>query len=233
MRGLYAIVDTKSLRARGIDPVAFARAVLSARPAALQLRAKDTAPREFLALLRSISPLCREAGVPFIANDRADLASLAACGYVHIGQEDLSVERVRRIAPLLRVGISTHTPEQLAVALDAAPDYVAFGPVFATASKDLPDPVVGIAGLRQASSAARRAGVPLVAIGGITLERAAEIATLADAAAVISGLLPASSIDETPRAILEAVAARARELQLALSPPLAGPDEDRRTRAMA
>jgi thiamine-phosphate pyrophosphorylase len=232
MRGLYAIVDTKSLRARGIDPVAFSRAVLAAHPAALQLRAKDAPPREFLTLLRSISPLCREAGVPFIANDRADLASLAACGYVHVGQEDLSVERVRRVAPLLRIGISTHTPLQLAVALEAAPDYVAYGPVFATSSKELPDPVVGIGGLRDAALAAGRAGVPLVAIGGITLDRALELAPIADAVAVISALLPDAANDQSTQALLEAVTSKAREFQAAFSLPLARAIE-RTTRATA
>src|SRR5271169_5962194 len=107
MRGLYAIVDTQTLRSRGIDPIAFARAVLAARPTALQLRAKDVSPRELLALLRAISPLCREAGVPYIANDRADLAALAACSFVHVGQTDMPIERVRRMAPGLKVGIST------------------------------------------------------------------------------------------------------------------------------
>jgi thiamine-phosphate pyrophosphorylase len=221
MRGLYAIVDTRTLRARRIDPVAFSRAILGAGPAALQLRAKDAAPREFLALLRAISPLCREAGVPFIANDRVDLAALAACNYVHVGQEDLSIDRARRIAPGLHVGLSTHTSEQLARALDTAPDYVAYGPVFATTSKDLPDTVVGLAGLRDAAILARRARIPLVAIGGITLERAQDVASLADAAAVISGLLPegASSV-----AFFDAVTARAVELHAALSTPLATPE---------
>jgi thiamine-phosphate pyrophosphorylase len=219
MRGLYAIVDTKSLGARSIDPVAFSRAVLLARPAALQLRAKDTQPREFLALLRSISPLCREAGVPFIANDRADLAALAACGYVHVGQDDLPIERVRRIAPCLRVGVSTHNLEQLARALDAGPDYVAYGPVFATTSKENPDPIVGLAGLREAFALARRAGIPLVAIGGITLERAELVAPLADAAAVIGALLP-ETMSRSMQATLDVVTARARELQAVLSPVL-------------
>jgi thiamine-phosphate pyrophosphorylase len=222
MRGLYAIVDTKTLRARGIDPVAFARAVLAARPAALQVRAKDLPPREILTLLRAISPLCREAGVPFITNDRADLAALAACTMVHLGQDDLSIERVRRMAPGLRVGLSTHTPEQLARALDAGPTYVAYGPVFATSSKELPDPVVGLAGLREASVAARRARIPLVAIGGITLERAAEVGAIADAAAVISGLMPPPSSDQSMAAVLEGVTSRARELQAVLSAPRSG-----------
>jgi thiamine-phosphate pyrophosphorylase len=208
MRGLYAIVDTRTLRARGIHPVAFATAVLVAKPAALQLRAKDSSPREFLALLRAISPLCREADVPFVANDRVDLAALAACSIAHLGQDDLAIERV---------GLSTHTPEQLARALDAEPAYVAYGPVFPTASKESPDPVVGLAGLREAAIAARRARVPLVAIGGITLERAPEVAQIADAAAVIAGLLPPRSGDASLQGILEGVSLRARELQAALS----------------
>jgi thiamine-phosphate pyrophosphorylase len=89
MRGLYAIVDTRTLRARAIDVVAFSRAVLAARPAALQLRAKSEPPRELLALLRVLSPLCREAGVPFVVNDRPELAALAGCDYAHLGQDDL------------------------------------------------------------------------------------------------------------------------------------------------
>lgn len=217
MRGLYAIVDTRALRARGIHPVAFATAVLVARPAVLQLRAKDSSPREFLALLRAISPLCREAGVPFVANDRVDLAALAACSFVHLGQDDLAIERVRRIAPGMRVGLSTHTPEQLARALDSGPAYAAYGPVFHTASKENPEPAVGLAGLREAAIATRRAHVPLVAIGGITLDRASEVAQIADAAAVIAGLLPPQGGDDAIQGILEAVSLRARELHAALS----------------
>jgi thiamine-phosphate pyrophosphorylase len=230
MRGLYAIVDTKTLRARGIDPVAFAKAVLAARPAALQVRAKDLPPREILTLLRAISPLCREAGVPFIANDRPDLAALAACSIVHVGQSDMSIERVRRIAPGLRIGLSTHTPAELARALDAGPTYVAYGPVFATTSKELPDPVVGLAGLREAATLARRARIPLVAIGGITLERAAEVGAIADAAAVITGLLPPAGADVSMLAVLEGVTARAIELQAALS---ASTSNERPTRVSA
>jgi thiamine-phosphate pyrophosphorylase len=223
VRGLYAIVDTRTLRARKVDVVAFSRAVLSARPAALQLRAKTESPREFLALLRTLSALCREAGVPFIANDRADLAPLAGCGCVHIGQDDLPIERVRKIAPGLRVGLSTHTPEQLARALDTRPEYVAYGPVFPTTSKEAPDPVVGLDGLRDAAISARRARVPLVAIGGITLARALDIATLADAGAVISALLPEGPGDPaarlSPEDLLQGVTARAKELHAVLSSP--------------
>lgn len=190
MRGLYAIVDTGALAARGLDPLAFAAALLSVRPAALQLRAKDLPPRETLTLLRALAPMCHRAGVPLVANDRPDLALLAGCDLVHVGQTDMPIERVRRIAPGLGAGVSTHTLEQLDAALAARPAYVAFGPVFETRSKANPDAVVGVALLRTAAARAAAAGVPLVAIGGITRERAQEIRGAADAVAVIADLMP-------------------------------------------
>lgn len=202
MKGLYAIVDTGFLARRGTDPIAFARAVLEARPAALQLRAKDVPARAILALLRSLGPLCRQHGVPLVTNDRADLAALAGCEVVHIGQEDLPFDLVHRIAPQLAVGISTHDPAQLERALAVKPRYVAYGPVFATGTKVNPDPVVGPEGLRAATAKARAAGIPLVAIGGITLERAETIVDDADMFAVIADLHPegASLAEVTERA---------------------------------
>ncbi len=186
MRGLYAIADVKTLAGRGVDVVAFVEAVVLARPAAVQLRAKELEARETLALLRALAPICRRAGVPLVANDRVDVAALAECDGVHVGQDDLPYDVVHRIAPGLQVGISTHDLAQLARALEHRPAYVAYGPVFATASKAAPDPVVGLAGLRRAHEAARVAGVPLVAIGGITIDRAPEIAASADVGAVIA-----------------------------------------------
>lgn len=123
------------------------------------------------------------------ANDRPDLALLAECDGVHVGQDDVPLSEVRRFAPQLSVGVSTHDPDQLARALEQRPDYVAYGPVYSTRSKAQPDPVVGIAGLAEAARAARARGIPLVAIGGIDCERIAEVAEHADAAAVISALL--------------------------------------------
>ena len=204
MKGLYAIVDTKLLAARGTDPIAYARAVLEVRPAAIQLRAKDVSAREILGMLRAMGPMCRQAGVPLVANDRADLAALAGCDCVHIGQEDLPYELVHRIAPQLGVGISTHNAEQLARALTFTPRYVAYGPVFETTTKMNPEPVVGVEGLREASRVARAAGIPLVAIGGITLARVQEVVDYADACAVIGDLyLPGATLaDVTERARL-------------------------------
>jgi thiamine-phosphate pyrophosphorylase len=209
MKGLYAIVDTKVLAARGTDPLAYAKALLEVRPAALQVRAKDVGAREILAILRALGNMCRQLGVPLVANDRADLAALAGCECVHIGQEDLPYELVHRIAPQLAVGISTHNLEQLEKALAFKPRYVAYGPVYETATKMNADPVVGLDGLRQASRIARAAGVPLVAIGGITLARVHEIVELADACAVIADLY-------LPGATLADVTARARTIHLAM-----------------
>src|SRR5689334_17379343 len=128
MRGLYAIVDVGILSTRGVDVLAFAKAVLLARPAALQLRAKDVAARELLALLRALQPMCRQMHVPLVANDRADVAVLAGCDIVHIGQTDMPIEMVRKIAPALGIGVSTHNPAQLLRALEHRPTYVAYGP---------------------------------------------------------------------------------------------------------
>jgi thiamine-phosphate pyrophosphorylase len=215
VRGLYAIIDTGTLAARQLDPVAFGEAVLVARPAALQLRAKDLPPRETLALLRALAPLCHRNGVLLVANDRPDLAVMAGCDSVHIGQTDMPIERVRRIAPGIGVGVSTHTMEQLDAALAARPEYVAFGPVFATATKDNPDPVVGVAGLRAASARASAAGVPLVAIGGITCARTGELVDMVAAVAIVADLVPPVSSTDVWRD----VTARARAIQALFAPP--------------
>lgn len=209
MKGLYAILDTNLLARRGTDPLDYARALLLARPTALQLRAKDLSARAILGLLRALRPLCRLAGVSLVANDRADLAALAGCEAVHIGQDDLGYELVHRIAPQLSVGISTHNAEQLDRALALRPRYVAFGPVFETGAKANADPVVGVEGLKIASARARAVGIPLVAIGGITLARIAEIAPHADACAVIADLYPEG-------ATLHEVTERALAFQVAL-----------------
>jgi len=208
MHGLYPIVDTDSLAARGISPVDFTRQVLSARPALLQLRAKQASSREVLTLARSLMECCAETGTHLFLNDRADLAVIAGCDGVHVGQQDLSVSDVRRIAPGLRVGVSTHDLEQLEAALEDAPDYVAFGPVFATASKLRPEPVVGLELLAVAADRALAVGCPLVAIGGIDLDRAVAIGKLGVVGAVIGALLPPEG--------LSGVARRAGDLTLCL-----------------
>ncbi|HMI87455.1 MAG TPA: thiamine phosphate synthase [Polyangiaceae bacterium] len=210
MRGLYAIVDVSTLTRLHLSVVDVVGAVVLAHPAALQLRAKDLAPRETLHLLRVLHPICRLAGVPLFANDRVDLAALAGCEGVHVGQEDMPAATIRRIAPTLRIGVSTHTLEQARRALADRPDYIAFGPVFETHSKSRPDPVVGIEALRVVAA---DCPLPVVAIGGIDLERAREIGSATHLGAVIAGLLP----ERLESGSLAAITERARALHAALA----------------
>ena len=188
--GLYAIVDVDATSNAGLDVLEFAARVIAARPAAVQLRAKYAPAGRVLELLLGMAERAAPLGVPVFANDRPDLAWLAGCQGVHVGQQDLPLEAVRRIAPQLGVGISTHDLEQLEAALAQRPEYVAFGPIFSTTSKRAPDAVTGLAALRTASDRAREHRVPLVAIGGIRSEHAAQIRESASNAAVIAALLP-------------------------------------------
>ena len=224
MRGLYVIVDLEALATRGLDPVAFAAAALAARPCALQLRAKRATPEATLDVLRALRPLCASSGVPLVANDRVDLAVLSGADMVHLGQDDASPTLVRAIAPSLPFGISTHTPEQVNHALRARPAYVAFGPVWSTSSKAAPDPIVGVAGLKQAARLVRHHASetgdapPLVAIGGVTLDRVSEIASFVSAAAVISDLVPPSDLEGEDA--YDHVRVRARQLGDAFVDPM-------------
>jgi thiamine-phosphate pyrophosphorylase len=130
-----------------------------------------------------------EGSVRLIMNDRADLCLAAEFDGVHVGQDDLLPESVRAmIGPDRWLGVSTHNPEQLREADLTSADYLAIGPVFATSSKEKPDPVVGLEGVRRARALTRK---PLVAIGGITRANAASVIEAgADSVAVISDLLP-------------------------------------------
>lgn len=140
--------------------------------------------------------------VKLIMNDHADLCLAAGFDGLHVGQDDLSPEAARLIiGPARWLGVSTHNPEQLAEADKAPLDYLAIGPVFATASKANPDPVVGLAGVCRARELTRK---PLVAIGGITRANARSVIEAgADSVAVISDLLrdPRKSAEEFLRVL--------------------------------
>jgi thiamine-phosphate pyrophosphorylase len=192
---LYAILDA------GYFPDSdavfdFADELVLAGVTLLQYRSKSGNAR---AMLDQARELRRRIGADstLIMNDRADLARVAEFDGVHVGQDDLAPESVRRIIGSDRwLGISTHNPEQLRQANQTSADYLAVGPVFSTSSKDKPDPVIGLEGVRHARRLTRK---PLVAIGGITRANAAcVIAAGADAVAVISDLLldPRKSAEE-------------------------------------
>jgi thiamine-phosphate pyrophosphorylase len=192
--GLYAIVDADALAGR--DPLAFAEALLTAGPLfALQLRAKRWPARQTLAVARALKERCGRAGVPFVVNDRPDVAVLCGADAVHVGQDDLSIADVRALAPGALVGRSTHELAQLRAALDERPGYVAFGPVFSTRSKEAPDPTVGLESLSLAARSAESEGVPLVAIGGITLENARAVREAGARSAAVIGALSALADD--------------------------------------
>ncbi len=156
----------------------------------LQYRAKRLNPRELLAHARELRRLLPE--ITLIMNDRADLCLAAGFDGVHLGQEDLSPEGARRVLGANAIiGLSTHNPTQMAEALTKPVDYLAIGPVFATASKHNPDPAVGVAGVSQARRLRDDSGLalPLVAIGGITRANAeAVLKAGADSVAVIGDI---------------------------------------------
>jgi len=205
---LYAIVDCDS-SGISVDPVQFAGQLVAAGCTLLQYRNKSGSARVMLEQAREmrnilssrVSQPRRDPGHPrpvkLIMNDRADLCLAADFNGVHVGQDDLSPEAVRRmIGPDRWLGVSTHNPEQLREADLTSADYLAIGPVFATSSKANPDPVVGLEGVRRARQLTRK---PLVAIGGITRANAASVIKAgADSVAVISDLLldPRKSAEE-------------------------------------
>ena len=153
----------------------------------VQYRNKTAAARELLRVSRQLAEFFRSRGVMFVVNDRPDAALLAGASGVHVGQEDLDVEDARKlVGPENCVGVSTHNREQLQRAVRGSADYVAAGPTFATRTKETPDPVVGPEFIRLARSMTDK---PLVAIGGITLERAREVLDAgADSIAVASDI---------------------------------------------
>ena len=197
---LYPILDAACFQdALGLTSAA--DELVAAGATLLQYRNKSGNARAMLDQARELRQHCRtgvsDPHVRLIMNDRADLCLAAEFDGVHVGQEDLSPEAVRGIIGSERwLGVSTHNPEQLREADLTSADYLAIGPVFATSSKEKPDPEVGLEGVRRARALTRK---PLVAIGGITRANAASVIEAgADSVAVISDLLrnPRKSAEE-------------------------------------
>ncbi|MBA3546874.1 MAG: thiamine phosphate synthase [Nannocystis sp.] len=201
---LYAILDTALALARGYEPVDLARRFFDGGAKLLQLRAKDVPAGQVLDWSLAIAEHAARAGAVFIVNDRADVALMTGADGVHAGQEDLPAAAVRRLAPPpFLIGLSTHTPAQIAAAAREPVDYLAIGPVFGTATKETGYAAVGLDLVGEASRNA--AGLPAVAIGGITLENAPSVVAVgASSVAVISDLLagdPAGRVREYLRAL--------------------------------
>lgn len=160
---------------------------------------------ELLDVASAIAALARAAGAIFIVNDRADIAALAGADGVHVGQDDLPPQSVRRVVGgTAIVGLSTHTREHVDRALDEPISYLAIGPVFGTTTKATGYPAVGLEFVREVAARSSERGVPLVAIGGVTLDRAASILQQGAASvAVISDLLSTGDPEARVRAYIE------------------------------
>ena len=171
--------------------VDFAAACLAGGAKLLQMRAKHLPGRELFQAADAIVGRAASSGAMVIVNDRADIARLSNAAGVHVGQDDLTPAQVRAIlGPAAIVGLSTHTSEQLNRALREPIDYVAVGPVFGTGTKATGYEPIGLDSVRAAAVAAAARSVPVVAIGGITRDRARQVlAAGASSVAVISDLL--------------------------------------------
>ena len=192
---LYAILDPACFAETRAQLLA-AQELVAGGCTLLQYRSKFGNARIMLEQARELRKHLGPS-VRLIMNDRADLCLAAEFDGVHVGQDDLSPESVRKIiGPNRWLGVSTHNPAQLREADQTSADYLAIGPVFATSSKQNPDPVVGLEGIRLARQFTRK---PLVAIGGITRANARSVIEAgADSVAVISDLLryPRKSAEE-------------------------------------
>jgi thiamine-phosphate pyrophosphorylase len=200
---LYVILDAALITSPERDCAA---SLAEAGVRLLQYRNKSASGRQYLESCRELAEALRPKGVSFFVNDRPDVAFLAGANGVHVGQDDLDVAQARRVVGKDKlVGVSTHNLEQFERAAASSADYIAVGPVFSTASKANPDPVVGADFIRKVRSLTDK---PIVAIGGITLERAAAVIEAgADSVAVISGILSAPDPSQRAREYIKTLEA--------------------------
>jgi thiamine-phosphate pyrophosphorylase len=203
---LHAIVDVDAAQRAASSPIDIARAFLEGGARFLQLRAKSLSSSALLELADLVVREGAAAGASVVINDRVDVALLSGAAGVHLGQDDLSPSAARIIlGPAAIVGYSTHDVAQIENALRQPSSYIAVGPVFGTTTKATGYEAVGLDLVRKAVSLAQ--GRPVVAIGGITLERApGVIAAGASAVAVIGDLLATGDPRERVRSYLQALA---------------------------
>lgn len=187
---LYGILDLSYVREQ--EATTMTRKLLAGGVQILQLRAKAFSPSQLIPLARELAGMCREARVPFIINDHPDLVPETGADGVHIGQDDLRVDEARRRAGTgALVGKSTHSLAQALAAENENPDYLGFGPLFATPTKPDYIPV----GLGDIAEVNRRVSLPVFCIGGIKKENLPEVLAVgAERVVLVSGLLQADDI---------------------------------------
>jgi thiamine-phosphate pyrophosphorylase len=201
---LYAICDAEVCDRAGWTLSDFAAACLEGGATLLQLRAKRSSSRDFLASAEAVVDRATAFGARVIVNDRADIARLSGAAGVHVGQDDLAPADVRTfVGTTAIVGLSTHSTAQLEAAITQPVDYLAVGPVFGTTTKDTGYTAVGVDLVREAAALAP-AALPIVAIGGITLDSAPDVIRAGAASvAVITDLLGGNAPAARVRAFLD------------------------------
>jgi thiamine-phosphate pyrophosphorylase len=205
---LYVICDLEICARAGWALVDFAAACLEGGARFLQVRAKEASGRTLLEAATAIVGRARGAGAVVVVNDRPDIARLSGAAGVHVGQDDLSPAAVRAVVgPAAMVGLSTHTIEQIAAAVCEPISYVAVGPVFGTSTKATGHDAVGVDLVRHAAGEAVARQLPVVAIGGITVDNApAALRAGAASVAVISDLLATGDPTARVRELLSVTA---------------------------
>ena len=200
---LYVILDATLLNN---SPHDCAQELAAAGVRLLQYRDKTASARDVLVTSRELVSSLNSYGASLVVNDRPDIAVLAGAAGVHLGQEDLDPEQARAVVgDEMWIGTSTHNLEQFRRAAATSADYIAVGPIFPTTSKSNPDPVVGLELIRQVRNLTEK---PIVAIGGITLERAASVIEAgADCVAVIRDIVCAAKPGERARRFLDTLGA--------------------------
>ena len=183
---IYPITD---IRISGLSHREQAGRLIAGGAQIIQLRDKHATPREFYEAAKETLMLTRKHNVPLIINDRVDVALALRADGIHLGQDDLPPERARELLGHdAIIGFSTHSVEQAITAAESPVDYIAIGPIFTTGTKDDPDPVVGLSGIKAVKAAVTT--LPVAAIGGIDARNVASVFEAgADSAAVISSLL--------------------------------------------
>jgi thiamine-phosphate pyrophosphorylase len=201
LSGLYVIIDSQALK--GLSHIEAASQVISGGARIIQLRDKVRSKKELLPISQQLKDLCAEHDVLFIIDDYLDLVLATDADGLHLGQDDLPIKVARKLLPIDKIlGGSTTTVDQATIAQAEGADYIAVGSIYPTSSKEKAK-VVGLKRLRQVRQAV---SLPLVAIGGITRDNAAEvIAAGADSVAVISAVLHADSPEEAARQIVDKI----------------------------
>ena len=196
---LYGILDLGYVPLENCEMMT--RLMLEGGVQILQLRAKNVPKESLPPLARQIAPICRAHDVPFIINDYPELVADCEADGVHVGQDDISVADARRLAgPNKIVGLSTHSLEQAVAAVSQAPDYIGFGPLFATATKPDYRPI----GIKDISEAHRLVELPVFCIGGIKRENLLDVlAAGARRVVIVSGILQAKDPAKYTRECLE------------------------------